>query len=162
MFDGHLYQILLENINHGGLKEDTAYITAMLLDYYAISWCPNHIKIAFFGQMWMLFACFHFLPLLHKRPATPHRQGAQLSWSLPAILQFRSRTLLNPNWAGREKQLFHVFPYCKCEREGQNFPQRSGVTALIFSPHQSIPSALLPCVSSTAARGSWSHRNMAF
>lgn len=87
-------------------------------------------KDSFFGQMWMLFACFHFLPLLHKRPAIPHRQGVQLSWSLPAISQFRSRTLLNPNWAGRE--LFHVFPYCKCELEGQNFPQRSGGRNLDF------------------------------
>lgn len=123
-----------------GWKEDTAYITTVLFVYDAttMSWRPNGIKIAHLARC-ECFLCFHFLPLLHKSPAISPRQAEQLSWSLPAILQFRSRTLLNPNGSGREKRLC-VFPCSKRELEGQNFPQRSeGVATLIFSPHQSIP-----------------------
>lgn len=36
-------------------------------------------KNCLFDQMWMLFECFHFLPLLHKKTAIFHRQGVQLS-----------------------------------------------------------------------------------
>lgn len=32
------------------------------------------------------------------------RHGVQLSWSIPSILQFHSRTFLNPSWAGREEK----------------------------------------------------------
>lgn len=101
-------------------------------------------KDCLFGQMQMLFVCFHFLPLLHKRPAMSPRQAeqpssARLSSSLPAMLQFRSRTLLNPNGAGGGKRLC-VFPCSKRELEGQNFPERSeGVATLIPPPPISQP-----------------------
>lgn len=54
--------------------------------------------------MLSFLVCFHFLPLLHKMPAISHRHGVQLSWSIPSILRFHSRTLLNPGWARREKK----------------------------------------------------------
>lgn len=131
-------------------------------------WCLNHMKIASLtGGDFFFLVCFHFLPLLHKTAAISHRQGLQLSWSIPSILRFHSRTLLNPDWAMREKiQSFLCFFLCRCtlthKLEGQKFPWQSQVMTLIFFPCQSITSALLPHVSSTAAQNCWSHTNRTF
>lgn len=55
--------------NHG--------VICLRCNYYVLM--SKWHKDCLFGQMRMLFVCFHFLPLLHKGPAISPRQAEQLS-----------------------------------------------------------------------------------
>lgn len=89
-------------------------------------------KDCLFGKVQMLFVCFHFLPLLHKRPAISPRQAEQLSIAVSQQDVAKSQR----SWQ-RKTTLRLSSQQTRAGRS--EFSIAEGVATLIFSPHQSIP-----------------------
>lgn len=77
-----LYQTVLENANRGDGRKTpprpcNRRAICLRCSYYAV--VSEWRKDCLFGQLRMLLVCFHFLPLLHKRPAISPRAAQLIS-----------------------------------------------------------------------------------
>lgn len=142
--------------NPQALKTTPLYSVSVLITWKLLIW---HVVIFFF-----FFVSFHFLHLLHKMLAISQRQGVQLSRSIPSILRFHSRTLLNPDRATEEKKYSHSSASFSLVLTSLRITSIHGDRRswpwLCFTVSQS-PLASFPHVGPTAAQDCWSHRNMA-